>query len=81
MNYFYPRKLGGTNSQWVTMDEFLEAKLVVELCAKYMHVPLPLVKMEIKIKLELHVNYTAIDAAKAIQTRDGIGHDYIKSSI
>ena len=56
VNYYYPRKYGGSNGEWVTMDEFFDqAKLAVKLCAKYVIVP-P-VKMKIKNKLELHLSY------------------------
>ena len=46
------------------MDEFFDqVKFVAELCSMYKHVLFPLVKMEIKIKLELHVSYIATDVA------------------
>ena len=57
---------GGSNGKWVNMDEFFDqARLGVELCAKYKHVLLPLVK-EMIFKLELHVSYTITKTTKTI---------------
>ena len=36
---------------------------------------LPPVKMEIKIKLKLHVSYTTRETAMTIETHDGIKND------
>ena len=64
VNYYYPRKYGGFNGEWVNMDEFFDqVKFAAELCSMYKHVLFPLVTMEIKIKLELHVSYIATGVA------------------
>ena len=70
----YSRKYGCSNCERVDMDGFFDRrKFVTKLHADS---PLPRINMwmGISCKLELHLSYTATtDAAKAIQTRDGIG--------
>ena len=61
------------------MDDFFDRG---ELAAKlYADSPLPHANMQIGIsyKLEFHLSCTATKVAKAIETRNGIGNDKIKS--
>ena len=52
-------KYSGPNGEWVKMDKiFDQAALAAESCAKYKYAPYLLVKIIIKIKLELHIQYT-----------------------
>ena len=51
---------GCSNGEWVNMDEFFsQVRLAATLCAKYKHVLLPLLKMKIRIEMDLHISCTA----------------------
>ena len=62
------------------VDLFDRGEFVAKL---YADSPLPHVNMQMGInyKVEVHLSYIATKAAKAIETRDGIRNDNIKSLV
>lgn len=84
VDYHYSRKYGGSNCEWINMDDFFDqGELVIKLHPKYKFYLPQQVKKKLKIccKLELHVSHTTTETAKAIQAHDGIRDNKIKSLI